>query len=220
MKDIDVKTQLRQTINDSNGDADTSVIGKMCNEQILCQTFSDENQYLRAIIKLFKIIDPDLITGYNSIGFDLPYLYKRCSRVKIEKNVFMGLGQIKNDFSNMFYNHSGKMGVSTEVNCQSLPHCDLLQQARKIFNLKYYSLESVSNHALGVGKMEYEIKKIAVAFRRHDVNSFSEMYAYCARDTYLCTLLFEKMQLLPQLVNLSNLTGCDIKDILSMKQTK
>ena len=43
--------------------------------QVRC--FEDERDLLEAFERLMYVCDPDVITGYNIINFDLPYIIKR-----------------------------------------------------------------------------------------------------------------------------------------------
>ncbi|KYO43370.1 hypothetical protein Y1Q_0007595 [Alligator mississippiensis] len=48
--------------------------------QVLC--FQREAELLKAWAEFIRIVDPDIITGYNIQNFDLPYLLQRAQVLK------------------------------------------------------------------------------------------------------------------------------------------
>jgi DNA polymerase delta subunit 1 len=57
-------------------------------------SFEDEKDLLKAWKDFFVECDPDIITGYNIVGFDIPYLIDRAVALSID--AFPYLGRIKN----------------------------------------------------------------------------------------------------------------------------
>ena len=62
--------------------------------------FEDERELLRAWERLIYISDPDVITGYNIINFDLPYIIKRAEQLGMKDfgklgRYFTNLSKIK-----------------------------------------------------------------------------------------------------------------------------
>lgn len=56
--------------------------------------FEHERQMLEAFGELVRLVDPDVITGYNILNFDSPYLINRAEHLKA--NDFCFLGRIRN----------------------------------------------------------------------------------------------------------------------------
>ena len=46
-------------------------------------SFNDEKKVLLTFTKLIQKMDPDIVTGWNIIGFDFPYVYDRAVKLKI-----------------------------------------------------------------------------------------------------------------------------------------
>ncbi len=50
-------------------------------------TLKSEKEMLQAFVEAVQKIDPDVVTGYNSSVYDIPYLMKRCEVHKLELNI-------------------------------------------------------------------------------------------------------------------------------------
>ena len=66
-------------------------------------TFKDEPSLLNAFIQEIKLFDPDVITGWNVIGFDLKYLNEKFKKHKIEFLISKDFSKPKFKFSNNFF---------------------------------------------------------------------------------------------------------------------
>uniref|UniRef100_A0A452GRX2 DNA polymerase delta catalytic subunit n=1 Tax=Gopherus agassizii TaxID=38772 RepID=A0A452GRX2_9SAUR len=56
--------------------------------QVLC--YSQEAELLKAWAEFVRIVDPDIVTGYNIQNFDLPYLLQRSQTLKVSTFPFLG----------------------------------------------------------------------------------------------------------------------------------
>ncbi len=56
--------------------------------------FTDEKVLLRAFLSDVKKLDPDIITGWNVINFDMFYVYNRCKNFGIDPNAMTKFGGI------------------------------------------------------------------------------------------------------------------------------
>jgi hypothetical protein len=74
-------------------------------------------------------VDPDIITGYNIVNFDIPYLLNRANRLKIKN--FPYLGRIKDSQSKIKESmiQSKQMGrrENKDINTEGRVQFDLLQ---------------------------------------------------------------------------------------------
>ena len=55
--------------------------------------------FLQSWSEFFQEVDADIITGYNIINFDLPYLLDRAKHLRVTKFPF--LGRIENELTTM-----------------------------------------------------------------------------------------------------------------------
>jgi DNA polymerase elongation subunit (family B) len=112
----------------------------------------EEENILKYFLSL--ISNYDIITGWNTSGFDLPYIrgtyvrqYNEYGK-EIEKKWIDGRMQL----------------YGLEFDWYKVATIDMLERARKVFkedaSLKSYSLENVSQYFLGHGKVKFEGKVI------------------------------------------------------------
>lgn len=95
-------------------------------------------------------VDPDLITGYNIVNFDLPYLLNRAMTLKAGK--FPYLGRINEDKSTVstttFQSRAYGKRENKVVNITGMVQFDLLHVLLRDYKLRSYTLNSVSYHFL------------------------------------------------------------------------
>jgi DNA polymerase delta subunit 1 len=60
-------------------------------------SFKDEADLLFAWREFVRVLDPDIITGYNIINFDIPYIIGRAEALKIPE--FAKLGRVRSIFT-------------------------------------------------------------------------------------------------------------------------
>ena len=54
------------------------------------KSFAKESTLLEEFELFVQAVDPDIITGYNIINFDLPYILGRAKALKMDKFGFLG----------------------------------------------------------------------------------------------------------------------------------
>jgi DNA polymerase delta subunit 1 len=98
--------------------------------------------------------DPDIITGYNTANFDLPYLYNRAKQLGASKFPYLGrLKGIQSKLSDTKF--TSKAFGSREDKALSMDGripFDVLQVLQRDQKLRSYTLNSVSAHFLGEQK--------------------------------------------------------------------
>lgn len=117
-------------------------------------SFSDEKELLRRWRDLVVESDPDLIIGYNTTNFDLPYLLKRADTLRVPDFGFWGRvrkSRVKvrdTTFSSKAYGTRDMKEITIEGRVQ----LDLLTAIQRDHKLSSYSLNAVSAHFLGEQK--------------------------------------------------------------------
>jgi len=135
-----------------------------------------EISLLSAVAK--EISSGDCLLGWNVKGYDLPYIYNRMKKVKLNPSILSPLGRVY-----VRQNNSGSEIVVEGVNVLDLQSIYSQVNARTLFT----SLEKASEETLGVGKLG----------RSKDVVSMSdrELIIYNAGDVILTYLLDQKLLL-------------------------
>lgn len=141
--------------------------------------FKTEKELVNNFIKNFKKLDPDFICGWNSNGFDLPYIYNRCPKIGLRSESMSKFGEVSID---LIQNYADIFGFVT------------LDQLILYRNFTYTKRE---NYRLGtIAKLEINKEKLDTG------SNFSEMYRsdvnksikYNRRDVTLLVDLEKKLQ--------------------------
>lgn len=61
--------------------------------------YDEESDMLNAWSSLIRETDPDILTGYNIINFDLPYLLNRAAALKLMNFPYLGRSREKSTIS-------------------------------------------------------------------------------------------------------------------------
>lgn len=99
-------------------------------------------------------VDPDVIIGYNTSQFDIPYLMDRANALKVKGFPYFGrLKGVKSEvketrFSSKAYGNR----ESKETSMYGRLQLDILQVMQRDYKLRSYSLNSVCAHFLGEQK--------------------------------------------------------------------
>jgi DNA polymerase-2 len=162
--------------------------------------FPSERKLLEAFVQRVAALDPDVLTGWNLIDFDLAVLLRMSQRLGLLLALGRGGGPLtlrKPTFS----------GGQTVAHVPGRVVLDGIQLLRGSFvRLESYSLNAASREILGLGKTITGTDRagaILAAFER-DRTRFVE---YNLNDARLVTQIIEKLHLLDLTVQRSLLTG-------------
>ena len=106
--------------------------------------------YLKAWSDFVKKVDPDIITGYNVVNFDLPYLLNRAAALKVYPFSFLGrVREEKSTISNTtFQSRAYGKRENKVINIAGRVQFDLLHALLRDYKLRSYTLNSVSFYFL------------------------------------------------------------------------
>ena len=172
-----------------------------------------EKELLEKWLKHFKTISPDILIGYNSDYFDIPYLYYRICNVlgKGEADQMSPLYGKEVDepikskkYSKYFY------GMDQSVKILGVESLDYMRLHRK-YSWKdepSWKLDSIGEKYTGIGKIDYE-GNLDQLFET-DVHKFIQ---YNFRDVEILKLLDEKLQYIALTKNLSHKGKHNYEDV-------
>jgi DNA polymerase elongation subunit (family B) len=199
----------------------------------------DENMVLREFKNLIVKENPEVIIGYNILGFDFKYLDARMNfeavdsgvkqefrwgriskldgyEVKIEKKSWESSAFSFNEF--YLFDNPGRISL------------DLFPIIKRDYKLTKYDLDTVSNQFLGKGKHPVKAKDIFQLsekyFNMFDNNEEDEITRkeyikvldYCVQDSELVFELLDKLSIWIGMVELSNIVGVSIMDLFTRGQ--
>jgi DNA polymerase elongation subunit (family B) len=185
---------------------------KAKNKEIIpCQT---ENELLAKFIEKIRDIDPDILIGYNSDYFDIPYLYYRmCNTVGKEfADHLSPLGKVESKkFSKLFYKRNQYVDI---VGVESLDYIRL----HKKYSWKdepSWKLDAIGEKYVGMNKIEYE-GNLDQLFET-DIHKFIK---YNFVDVEILQKLDEKLQYIALTKNLSHKGKHNYSEVYSNSVTQ
>ena len=147
------------------------------------EIFRDERDLLTRFINVFAEIQPTVITGWNTDGYDIPYLLGRCKKV-------LGNQSIKKFSPAGIVTQNPKSKKWKILGVSSLDYLKLYKNFTYT-ELPNYRLDTVAKTELGKGKVEYDGDLDALF--EQDIHKFA---FYNMTDTDLVYELDEKLQLM------------------------
>eukprot|EP00917_Polyrhabdina_sp_WS-2016_P027821 GHVP01059411.1.p1 GENE.GHVP01059411.1~~GHVP01059411.1.p1 ORF type:complete len:1059 (+),score=189.46 GHVP01059411.1:43-3177(+) len=181
--------------------------------------FSDEKEMLEAWRDFIVEVDPDILTGYNCVNFDMNYLITRADTLGSTK--FGYLGRLKKFPSKIrnaqFQSRALGQHDYKDINIDGRIHLDVLDIVRREYKLKAYSLNYVSSHFLKEQKEDIQYSMISVLFKGSEENR-QRIGVYCIKDSILPLRLISKLLLIVNQVEMGRVTGTPINYLLTRGQ--
>lgn len=182
-------------------------------------SFDNEIDMLTSWQKFFVAVDPDILTGYNILGFDIPYLLKRANALNVKH--FSRLTRIETEdcvvTEKPFF--SKQMGNKTLVYVNLIGRVvfDLFPVMIRDYKLRSYSLNSVSFHFLKEKKEDVHYSRITPMHNKNS-ETRSVLAKYCAKDALLPIKLLNKLMCLVNYIEMARVTGVPLSYILMRGQ--
>ena len=202
------------------GNPDPTIVG----EHVKLLTYPHELQLILGFIDLIHEWNPQVITGYNIFGFDLPYLIDRADHNRI-KTRFTKIGMM-----------TGKQCVDKEAKTKTGMEqrflltdgrlwIDLMHMVQRDFKLPNYKLDTVAEHFLGAHKDPVSYQDIFRSYREGVSNPTKEgvellgiVAKYCVKDAVLVKDLFEKLDVWNGLIEMAAVCNVPPSTVFTMGQ--
>ena len=161
---------------------------EICNEFENCMLFTTEKDMFDVFFQLIE--DADVLTGWNSEGYDIPYMVNRVTRVmsKDDTRKFCLMGQLPKPRE---YERFGKKEMTYDLIGRI--HMDYLQLYKK-YNYESrhsYKLDAIGEMEVGENKTQYE--GTLDQLYNQDFKRFLE---YNRQDTMLLVKIHNKLKFL------------------------
>lgn len=156
---------------------------KKCNsKQDFVECFKDEKEMLKKFVEYVKEYNPDVLAGYFSDGFDLPYLRARAEANKIKLK--LGLDGSQPSFAR------GRI-PSGKIN--GIVHIDLFRFIETAYSQylqsETLSLNEVASELLGEKKAEFDFANLS----KMKENNWKDFFEYNLQDSCLTYKLAGKI---------------------------
>jgi DNA polymerase elongation subunit (family B) len=198
-------------------------------ENLIVEYYDDERSVILAWAKFIDKLDPDIITGYNIWGFDMPYLYNRVKNgnggetFDYSEVFFETLARCK-DFESKGYDGETKTnylrvaryvekGLSSSAlgdntlkffEIEGVVGIDLMKVVQRDHKLDSFKLDKVAEVFLGLNKIDLPPRKIFENYRDGSPAKIKEIAVYCLKDCVLVNKLMMKLNILPNNIGMAN----------------
>lgn len=164
--------------------------------------FKSEREAIEAFIQRVSTLDPDVLTGWNVIDFDLVVLSRIARRCKIP----LCLGRTN---ANVQVREAQGFFASSQAIVHGRVVLDGIALIRGAFMpFKDYSLDAVAREVLGEGKaVEGDVRDRAEEILERYNKDLRGFVHYAGTDARLALEIVEKLQLIPLAIKRSKLTG-------------
>ncbi|KAJ1767221.1 hypothetical protein IW140_006003 [Coemansia sp. RSA 1813] len=175
--------------------------------------FSEEFELLGGFFEKIRQEDPDVIIGYNIMGFDMKYiLQKYYSQLKNVPQAGRA-PKIKDEIIHKSWNSSA-YGVRECAIFNFVGRCcfDVYSYLSMEVTMQKYSLDFVSQEILGRNKIDMPYK---VMFKKYKEGKVDEIADYCFIDSDLTLEIWKKLNLWIAAVEQCKLFKVDIHEMYS-----
>jgi len=158
-----------------------------------------EKEIIRGLIDRVRTLDPDVITGYNIDGYDLPVLEARA-----RAHGFPGLplardGQSMSNIGERFWRAHGRIVA------------DAWWSVKLELHPKQETLDSVARWLLGEGKQDVDRRNMDEEWARNP----GKVMEYCKKDAELALRILEKVTRLDKSMDLAVVSKLPLDDVVN-----
>ena len=164
--------------------------------------FNDEREMLKYFIKFINVMSPDILTGWSSNSYDIPYLINRAKLLKINYSSLSPLNKV----------YLFQRERNFDITIKGLSCFDLLPAYAKLQQnvMKSLKLKDVSQEELGISKITEGLDTWKTDLEKHIY------YNVC--DVELCVELDKQCKVISFYDEMRKVVGCDINDTLSVNR--
>ena len=184
--------------------------------------FNSEKELLLGWTDFINEIDPDVITGYNTLAFDDNYMCERAnSRLCWPK--FSKMGRLIGQRSKTDERHWSSSAYGdqrfTYIDIPGRLHIDMYPVIFKDYNnLMSYKLDFVSEYFLDDHKIDLPPKEMIQLWHRGEEEDIRKIVTYCNKDTYLPLKLFQHLNTWLGLTEMANVMMVPMFDLITRGQ--
>lgn len=179
----------------------------------------DEEDLIILFLDLIKMLDPEIMMGYNIFGYDNPYIDAKFS---MSRECYEPVSRLQGhipEMSNMAW-ASGAYGT-TIISHLRMPGritIDLYPIIKRDYKFDKYTLDFVSGELLGSSKHDVTALQMFKAYESKDIKEMTRVTKYCIQDSDLVLDLYEKMNVWIGLVEMANIVGVEIMELFTRGQ--
>jgi DNA polymerase delta subunit 1 len=163
-------------------------------------------------------IDPDIVTGYNILGFDFKYIQQRAEELGIVEYVVSKISRFREDIPAKYTeSRLSSSALGDNVMCyHDMPGrvvVDILKVVQRDHKLDSYKLDFVAERFMNERKNDVSPNDIFRLFRGTAADR-AIVAEYCVMDCVLCNRLMMKLDIIPNTMGMANVCSVPMHCIL------
>jgi DNA polymerase delta subunit 1 len=178
------------------------------NAQVLC--YETEGLLLKAFFEhVVNIYEADVLAGYNSNQFDIPYILDRAKILGLDDFLYMSKLKTRRIYKwqQQFESAQSGVRVTTQYNSPGIVFFDLFNFIKKTMTLQSYTLNFVAEKLLnGEKKEDMHYGDLAPFFSESSAKR-AVIASYCLQDTVLVSKLIFFQKMLVNNIQFSRICG-------------
>jgi len=176
------------------------------------RSHQNEAEMLKDWQEFIAAIDPDIITGYNIISFDLSYILDRAKALQIPGFGKFGriIGNLSKVKSAVYQSKAMGLRETKDINIDGRIQLDMLMIMHVEHKLSSYSLNNVSYHFLKEQKEDVH-PSIIHDLQNGNPDTRRRLAVYCLKDAELPLRLMDKLMSLYNYTEMARVTGVPIR---------
>lgn len=182
-------------------------------------TFKTEEELLAAWRQFVITVDPDIIIGYNTSNFDIPYLVDRAETLRVSG--FPYLGRIIKSRSTVtettFSSKAFGTRKSKNTPIDGRVQLDMFQVIQRDHKLSSYTLNFVATKFLKDQKEDVHHSQISV-LHAGSADDRRRLAVYCIKDAHLPQQLLDKLMIIYNYIEMARVTGVPVPFLLERGQ--
>ncbi|KAJ1990082.1 DNA-directed DNA polymerase delta [Coemansia spiralis] len=182
-------------------------------------SFEDESEMLVKWKQFVQMCDPDIVIGYNTTDFDLPYLLDRAEALGVHSFPF--LGRIRDITTKVSTSRFSSKAYGTRdskvINMEGRVQFDVLAAMRREYKLRSFTLNAVSAKFLGEQKEDVPYSIIS-DLQNESPETRRRLAVYCLKDAFLPQRLVDKLMFLVNSMEMARVTGVPFNYLLTRGQ--
>jgi DNA polymerase elongation subunit (family B) len=166
--------------------------------------YPTERDLLQATLRFIRDADPDIISGYNHLKFDLPRIVTRCAICSVPCDFSRLVGMETRVVKLMNTNKQSGARSVMFIDVPGRALLDVHVQVKKSQKLRDYSLKAVAEEfKIGVKKGDVEYGEIWSLFHGSPEDR-ARLVEYCAMDVDVCMAIEKRLGLINEAVGYSS----------------
>lgn len=162
--------------------------------------FGNEREVIENFIEIIRKEDPDVLTGYNIDGYDIPLLEKRAKANGIENlNIGRDFSPIKPMGTSRFWKLHGRIIADTWMS------------AKNELRPKKETLNFIAKLVLNEEKDDVNPRKIDEEWK----NNKEKVIKYCVKDSELALRILEKIAVLEKSMDLASVSKLPMDEVFN-----